>query len=193
MEYPKKEIIKLLYNKMNGFDTNRFMTLVGPPGTGKTSILQCACQETGIPFHKINLGGMESVSNLNGHSFTYEGSMPGLIVSNIMRDKYTNCIFFFDEIDKLSNSTKGMEVQSCLLHILDKTQNSHFQDMYLKGMHVDLSNCTFVLSANNLENIPGALRDRLDIIEIKGYDYNDKVNILKQYLWPKYCNKYNIT
>ena len=192
MTYVKKEIIKLLYNKMRGINTNRFLTLVGPPGTGKTSILQLACEVIDIPFHKINLGGMECVSILNGHSYTYEGSMPGLIVNNIIHDEYNNCIFFFDEIDKISNSTKGLEVQSCLLHILDGTQNKTYQDKYLKGMHVDLSNCTFVLSANNLENIPGPLRDRLDIVEVNGYEYTDKINILKDYLWPKYCNKYNI-
>ena len=158
----------------------------GPPGTGKTSL----CKE-GIskilnrPFAFIALGGATDSSFLEGHSFTYEGSMWGKIVQILIDSRCMNPVIFFDELDKISDTPKGEEIVGILTHLTDSTQNSQFHDKYFSEVEFDLSKCLFIFSYNDETKVNPVLKDRMYKIQTKGYDKKQKLIISTNYLLPK--------
>lgn len=193
MDNVKEEILLILNNKISNVNnTNNAMALLGPPGTGKTSIIRTLATALNIPFYQISLGGTTDASYLDGHSYTYEGACPGIIAKAIMQMKCTNGILFFDEIDKLSESEKGKEVAWNLLHITDFSQNNDFRDKYLCDISIDLSKLWFVYSMNDDNLMDNALKDRIPIINVNGYGNDDKITICKKHLIPNILKNINL-
>lgn len=139
------------------------------------------------------MGGTNDSSFLAGHSYTYEGARPGKIVTSLQSMKCNNGILFFDEIDKIANTSNGKEVINQLLHITDFTQNDHFCDKYLPEIPIDLSKIWFIFSLNSIDDIDPILSNRLNYIYVDGYTFEDKIIIVKDYLLPKIYDKYNLS
>ena len=183
LDEAKNRIIEYMAVKSISEDVNSpIICLVGPPGVGKTTFASSIASSLNRNFVKISLGGMSDSSELVGHRRAYIGSNPGRIVSSLIKCGSMNPVFLLDEVDKLKKDYKG-DPASTLLDILDVSQNTKFVDNYVDE-EIDLSHVLFILTANDISSIPSALLDRLEIINLSGYSFNDKKYICENYLIP---------
>jgi hypothetical protein len=168
------------------------IAIKGPMGTGKTTLVkEGISQILGREFDFIALGGTGDSSFLEGHSYTYEGSVWGKIVQILMNSKCMNPVIYFDELDKISDTPKGEEITGILTHLTDTTQNSQFHDKYFSEVDFDLSKCLFIFSYNDESRVNPILKDRMYCIQTKGYEVNEKITIAQKYLLPKIREQVN--
>ena len=168
------------------------IAIKGPPGTGKTTLVKDGISKIlGREFVFIPLGGASDASYLEGHSYTYEGSTWGKIAQSLMDCKSMNPVFYFDELDKLSETPKGEEIAGILTHLTDTSQNSQFHDKYFSEVDFDLSKCLFIFSYNDESKVNHILRDRMYRIMTQGYDAKEKIVIARQYMLPKIRDQVN--
>lgn len=187
----KTRIIEYLAVKQMSNDLRSpIICLVGPPGVGKTSLAFSIANAMNRNFVKISVGGVNDEAEIIGHRRTYLGSSPGRIIQSLKKAKSSNPVFLIDEIDKMTKDFKG-DPASCLLEILDPEQNKYFSDNYIEEEY-DLSKVLFIATANYIDDIPEALRDRLEIIQLSGYTEFEKLDIAKKHLIPKICKEHGL-
>ena len=175
----------------NPLSQGNVLALQGPMGNGKTTLVKDGISKAiGRPFHFIALGGQSDSSLFEGHSYTYEGSHWGRILDIIMQSKCMNPVIYFDELDKVSDTHKGEEIIHMLTHLTDPSQNSLFQDNYYPGINIDLSKVLFIFSFNDESKINRILKDRMYVINTKGYNIKEKIKICSEYILPELYETY---
>jgi len=175
----------------NPQSSGNILALQGPMGNGKTTLVkEGIAKAINRPFAFITLGGASDSSFFDGHNFTYEGSRWGRIVEILIESKCMNPIFYFDELDKVSETQKGDEIIHLLTHLTDSSQNDRFQDNYFSGINLDLSKALFIFSFNDESKINRILKDRMYVINTKGFNTSDKIHITYDYLLPELLNTY---
>merc|ERR1719159_898906 len=184
LEDVKERILEhMAVSFLKGSVQGKIMCLCGPPGVGKTSIGKSIARALDRKFFRFSVGGLHDVAEIRGHRRTYVGAMPGKIIQALKITQVSNPVILIDEIDKLGRDFRG-DPSSALLEVLDPAQNSGFRDHYLDAP-VDLSRVLFVCTANSADTIPGPLLDRMEVIRLAGYVYEEKVAIANQYLIPQ--------
>jgi ATP-dependent Lon protease len=192
IESVKDRLIEFLaVRKLNPDARGTILCLVGPPGVGKTSLGRSVARAMGREFERISVGGVRDEAEIRGHRRTYIGALPGSIIRAMRDAESNNPVLMIDEIDKMGNDFRG-DPASAMLEVLDPEQNSTFRDHYL-DLPFDLSNVTFIATANMMDPIPGPLRDRMEVIQLSGYTAQDKLQIAKRYLVPRQIERNGLT
>jgi len=190
----KMQILQFIASKIaNPSARGMSLLLVGPPGIGKTSLIKNGIAKAlDWPFQFISLGGDSDATTYTGHQLVYEGSHSGKIVNSLCAAKSMSMILMFDELDKISGTPKGEEVQNMLIHLTDPVQNGDFEDKYLSGVPIDLQKVMFVFSGNDINKIDRVLLDRMVVIKLEGYSSKEKLAIAEQYILPVALKEVNL-
>uniref|UniRef100_A0A6C0BCQ1 Uncharacterized protein n=1 Tax=viral metagenome TaxID=1070528 RepID=A0A6C0BCQ1_9ZZZZ len=193
-EESKLQILQFIAGKIaNPSARGMSLMLSGPPGIGKTSIIRNGIAKAlNWPFQFISLGGDSDASTYTGHQLVYEGSHCGKVVNSLIAAKSMSMVLMFDEVDKISTTAKGEEVQNLLVHLTDPVQNSEFEDKYLTGVPLDLSKIMFAFSGNDLSKVDRVLLDRMTVIELQGYSSKEKLAIAENFLVPSAMKEVNL-
>ncbi len=194
MDHVKNELLNYLCKRCTNPNSNKnILGIYGSPGLGKTRIIQVLSKILNYPMYTIPLGGIKDISYLVGHNYTYVESSYGEIIKGIIKTQVCNPIFYFDELDKVSESNNGKEIYSLLTFLTDPSQNTHFKDHYFgtNDITFDLSKCFFIFTFNDITKIDSVLLDRINLVKVDEYTKNEKIVILKDYNLPTIIDNIN--